>query len=205
MSRGVSPQQKHFHNPVTQLYTLPKLVLVTMNSIRDIYTWVTAESLLLFIEDTESSPHDNFPDTTAFVTSIFGVWTTPTGRHLLGIKVTPCLFQHIACYFREPNGVLTVEVWPRPQGFGLFDLPGGTETMTEEEYAWVLGCSVEELGLAPSTSEDLSERCIDTKLLKGTDTPEPGATETKGEGSTGTTPEEVNGMSHIFWMIPIHT
>ena len=161
-----------------------------------------AESSLLFVEDTASSPHDDFPDMAAFVTGIFGVWTTPTGRHILGVKVTPCLFQHIAFYFRERNGVFTVEVWPRPQGFGLFDLPGGTKTMTEEEYAWVLGCSVEGLGLAPPTSEDLSNQCIDTKLLTQSDVPEPVATDTEGEGNT--TPVEVNGMSHTFWVKCIH-
>ena len=164
-----------------------------------------AESTLLFVEDTISSPHDEFPDTTAFVSGIFGVWTTPNGRHLLGFKVTPCLLQHVACYYREHNGVLTVEVWPRPRGFGLFDLPGGTKTMSEEEYAWVVGCSVEELSSAPTTSEDLSNLCIDTELLKRTDTPEPGATNTVGEGNTSTIPTEVNGTSRIFWMICIFT
>ena len=180
-------------------------MLTIMDTIRDVYARITTESSLLFLENNMLSPHDEFPDTTAFVTGIFGVCTTPTNRHLLGFKITPCFFQHIACYYRECDGSLTVEVWLRPQGFGLFDLPGGTETMTEEEYAWVLGCSVEELGLAPSTSEDLSERCIDTKLLKKTDTPKPGATETKDEGSTSTTPVEVNSVSRIFWMMRIHT
>ena len=164
-----------------------------------------AESTLLFVEDTISSPHDEFPDTTAFVSGIFGVWTTPNGRYLLGFKVTPCLLQHVACYYREHNGVLTVEVWPRPRGFGLFDLPGGTKTMSEEEYAWVVGCSVEELSSAPTTSEDLSEACIDTKLLKQTGTPEPGATDAKSEGSTSTTPAQVNGMLRAFCMIRIHS
>ena len=106
-----------------------------MDTIRDVYTKITTESSLLFLENNMLSLHDEFPDTTVFVTGIFGVWTTPTNRHLLGFRVTPCLFQHIACYYRECNGSLTVEVWPRPQGLGLFDLPGGTETMTEEEYA----------------------------------------------------------------------
>ena len=80
----------------------------------------------------------------------------------------------------------------------MFDLPGGTKTMSEEEYMWVLGCSVEELSSAPTTSEDLSESCISTKLLTQTDIPEPGATGTEGEGNTGATPTKVNGMSRIL-------
>ena len=169
-----------------------------MNSIRDVYTKVTTESSLLFIEDSASRPHYDFPDTTDFVTGIIGVWTTPTGRHLLGVKVTPCLFQHVACYYREHNGALTVEVWPRPPGFSLFDLPGGTKTMSEEEYAWVVGCSVEELSPTPTMSEDLSNNCIDIELLKQTDAPKPSATDTVDEGDKGMVLTEANGMLQFF-------
>ena len=70
--------------------------------------------------------------------------------------------------------------------------------MSEEEYAWVVGCSVEELSPTPTMSEDLSNNCIDIELLKQTDAPKPSATDTVDEGDKGMVLTEANGMLRFF-------
>ena len=136
---------------------------------------------LMFFQNTALSCHDSFPDTDVFITKIYGLWTTPTNRHFLGAKITPDLFQRIAYFYREPNDTFSVEVWSRPNEISVDDLVGCPQ-MSWDEYAWVVGCSVDELSPAPTTQEEDSA-CIDTRLLKQEEEPKPEADSSQSDGN----------------------
>ena len=147
---------------------------------------MSSEPEIIFFQNTALSPSEVFPDTDVFVTKIYGMWTTPTNRHFLGTKITPGV-QRIAHFYREPNNTFSVEVWPCPIPDDSICCP----QMSLEEYAWVVGCSVDNLSPVPMTAEEDS-RCIDTKLLQPRQ-PEPSAYSTRSRGDVEKSTSGSNG------------
>ena len=127
-----------------------------------------------------------------FVTKIYGMWTTSTNRHFLGVKITPGLLPHIAYFYRESNDTFSVEVWSYPSPDDLFDCP----VMSWDEYAWVLGCSVDELSPEPTTPEENS-KCIDPKLLQSEE-PEPEACPAQSDSNVDKAAKDVIGESYLL-------
>lgn len=123
----------------------------------------------LVIDTSFLDPHPLYPDISIFPTA---QWVA--GTFFLGSKVTPSetdADHFVVHYYRELDDAVVVEIWPRANA------PRGIEETIEmscAEYAWLLGCPVDDLSVTSAISEYESDQDTNTTLYQSTQEPSVG-------------------------------
>ena len=115
-------------------------------------------------------PHPLYPDISSFLTA---QWST--GCFFVGSKVTPSdndEDRFVARYYRElDNDAIVVEIRPSANAAGEIE---EMIEMSCAEYAWLLGCPVNDLSVTSAISESESDQFTNNTLYQSTEEPSAG-------------------------------